>query len=145
MCYSVVNTSAFIFSFYLLFCILWERYGKYENTENWKVECLNDGIIYEIQLRFTTCRVRIYISILNRKKKKKKMAQKAIKRSPQLFVCRNVIITCHYISRNLNSRWKQSTKDHSSTLQTLSQQNKWNSPVFFRILQVLYSENFKII
>ena len=42
----------------------------------------------------------------------------------------------------LNLQWKHSTKHHSITLQTWSQQYKWNSRVFFCVShQVLYHQN----
>ena len=44
----------------------------------------------------------------------------------------------------LNLWWKQSTKHHSLSSQTWSQQNKWNSHVLCVLHKVLYCKNSKM-
>ena len=59
--YSVVITFAFIFCFYLSFFAIFMG-----NIWKW---CLNDELIYKVQRNFTVFKNRIYVNILNLKKK----------------------------------------------------------------------------
>ena len=91
------------------------------------------------QIKKQITRVRMNVNILNRKK----IARRAIKSPPlaENFLHFTVIIWVE----TLNSRWKQSIKYHSFTLQTWSQQDKWNSQVFFHVLhKVLHRKNSKM-